>query len=79
MPITSTIITASAAENVVRVPPREEILETLEPGHPRLHVSPGDFVQLKSRIGEDATLAKWYAEVRRRADRICQDRPTVCP
>ncbi len=59
-----------AAESPVRIPPRDQVLNTLQPEHPRLHVKPGDFALLKSRIAGNATLSDWYARVLQRADEI---------
>lgn len=59
-----------AADSPVRIPPRDQILKTLQPEHPRLLVKPGDFEALKRRIADNPLLAKWYSDVHRRADEI---------
>jgi len=59
-----------AADSPVRIPPRDQILKTLQPEHPRLLVKPGDFDALKRRIAGNPMAAKWYSDVRRRADDI---------
>ncbi|MBM4094740.1 MAG: hypothetical protein FJ276_35835 [Planctomycetes bacterium] len=66
---------AISAESPVRVPPRDEILRTLQPQHPRLHVKNGDFATIKSRIAANATLSKWYEHVRERADEFLRSPP----
>ena len=61
-----------AADSPVRIPPRDQILKTLQPEHPRLLVKPGDCDALKRRIADDPMLAKWYVDVRRHADEILE-------
>ena len=59
---------AHAADSPVRIPPRDQILGTLQPEHPRLLVAPDDFTALKARIAANPRLAEWYADVQRQAD-----------
>ncbi len=59
---------AQPAESPLRLPPRDQILKTLQPAHPRLLVEPDDFAALKRRIAETPRLAEWYADLQRQAD-----------
>lgn len=62
------VTSAQPAESPLRLPPRDQILKTLQPAHPRLLVAPDDFAALKRRIAETPKLAEWYADVQRQAE-----------
>ena len=61
-------IDAHAADSPVRLPPRDQILKTLQPEHPRLLVAPDDFTSLKRRIADTPRLSEWYADVKKQAE-----------
>ena len=55
------------------IPPRERILDTLHPTHPRLLVPAERFAQLREEIGEDEMLARWYRTLKQQADRLLDE------
>jgi hypothetical protein len=46
------------------------VLQSLRNEHPRLLASRADFAAIKARIGADATLSRWHADVRNDAEGI---------
>jgi len=57
-----------SAESPPLLPPRDQILKTLQPSHPRLLVAPDGFAALQRRIADTPRLAEWYADVQRQAE-----------
>jgi hypothetical protein len=55
---------AREARPLIQVPPRERILASLRPGHPRLHADAARFELLKRRCESDPTVSAWFKQAR---------------
>jgi len=60
----------AAAPTELPIPPAQEILATLRPGHPRLLASESDFAKLKERVASDPQLKEWHAKLRAEGQRL---------
>jgi len=54
----------AATATELSIPPANEILAKLRPGHPRLLASESDFARLKERVATDPQLKEWHAKLR---------------
>ena len=75
--VVCTYTNLGAADEPLRLPPRSQVLKTLQPGHPRLHLDRRGFEVLKSRIRDNRTLAEWYVRVRNSADDLLSEAPNT--
>lgn len=60
----------------LRIPPAEEVLKSLKPGHPRLLADATRFLELRDRVRTDPQLKEWYARVYGSAERILGQAPS---
>jgi len=60
----------AANDNGLAIPPVEDILATLRPGHPRVMVEPETFDDLKALIRKGGLPAQIYVEVKKSADQL---------
>ena len=58
------------------VPPADQILSTLRPGHPRVLVTADDFQRLRQQVKTDQTLRQWHAALREEATEILAAPPS---
>jgi len=65
-----------AAEARLDLPPADQILSTLTPGHPRLLATAADFAALKRRVATDPQLKRWHAQLREDATRMLGQPPS---
>jgi len=68
------VTTAMAAADVA-VPKADDVLKTLDRGHPRLFLKDPDLEALKRRAATDATLARYVRDMIRQADRYIGREP----
>lgn len=67
---------AEPKTSAIVIPPAQEILAKLKPGHPRLLASQTDFATLKQRIPNDPTLQKYYARLKSDGDATLRQGPS---
>ncbi|MGC8743384.1 MAG: heparinase II/III domain-containing protein [Verrucomicrobiia bacterium] len=60
----------------IPIPPQVELLKTLRKEHPRLIATKQDFIILKKQVTNDATLSRWFKEVRSRGEAILNEAPS---
>jgi len=53
-----------------KIPPAEQLIQKLKPGHPRLLIDGPGFESLCSRVKNDPVLREWDKRLRRQADRV---------
>jgi hypothetical protein len=63
-------------ESFLRIPPKEEILKTLRPDHPRVLLRPDSFDKVRTAIQADRLLARWHADVIEQANAILKEPPS---
>jgi hypothetical protein len=61
---------AAAAQDAPSLPPMEEILATLRPGHPRVMVVPASFDAIKAAVARGGLPERIFREVRQSADKM---------
>lgn len=75
--LASLLVTGFFQAELQPVPPPEQILSTLRPGHPRLIALPEDTVRVRKSVESDKTARRMRDQLHNKAEEILKQKPVV--